>query len=176
VTLGFAFLILFLAGATVALVTGLVRRALRAESGPGRVSAAAHHHWQVEATPFTDLAVSFVTVFGLVAFLVHSFARLKPLAEVAIGAAAAVAGAFAVGAWMGRGQRCYPFQCGETATVVRDIPARGYGQVEVLVDGHRVTLAARSEADTMIPAGAQVKLVDRSDSVVVVRPEPSASR
>jgi membrane protein implicated in regulation of membrane protease activity len=170
VTLRFAFLILFLAGATVALVTGLVRRALRAGSREGRAPAAAHHHWQVEATPLTDLAVSFVTVFGLVAYLVHDLARLKPPAEAGIGVAAAVVGSFALRAWMCRGESCHQSPSGETATVVRDIPAEGYGQVEMEVDGNRVTLAARSEVSSVIPAGSKVMLVDRQESVVVVRP------
>jgi hypothetical protein len=176
VTLAFAFLILFLAGATVALVTGLVRRALRVGSEPGRTAAAAHHHWQVEATPLTDLVVSFITVFGLVAYLVHGFARLKPLAEVGIGVAGAIVGAFALRAWMCRGVGCHQAPSGETATVVRDIPAQGYGQVEMEADGNRVTLAARSEVSTVIPAGSQVRLVDRQESVVVVRPARSDSR
>jgi membrane protein implicated in regulation of membrane protease activity len=174
VTLGFAYLILFLAGATVALVSGLLRRAFR--PGPARAVAVAHHHWLIEATPLTDLGVSLVTVFGLVAFLIHGFTRLAPPAEVAIGAAAAVAGAFGLPAWMRRSGVRRPLEAGEPATVVRDIPARGFGQIEVVVDGSRVMLAARSEADSAIPAGAKVELVDRRDSVVVVRPSRSDPR
>jgi membrane-bound ClpP family serine protease len=52
--------------------------------------------------------------------------------------------------------------------VVREIPASGYGQVEVLLEGAPLKLAARSQDQQPIPAGAVVRILDRSESVVVV--------
>jgi membrane protein implicated in regulation of membrane protease activity len=171
VTVGFLYLILFLGGVTVALVTGLVRRALQPERF-GCWVAPAHHHWKLEASPKLDFAVALTTCFGLVAFLVHGLAALDMSHEVGMGALGGLAGASALCLLMRRRSEHpgYPAEQAATATVVREIPAGGYGQVQVLVEGARVTLAARSEAAAPIAVGSEVEVVDRRESVVVVRP------
>ena len=55
--------------------------------------------------------------------------------------------------------------------VVREISANGYGQVEVSVDGTPLKLAARTNDTKPIPVGAVVKILDRTESVVIVSPQ-----
>lgn len=61
------------------------------------------------------------------------------------------------------------------ATVVRAIPAGGFGQVRVDAAGTPLLLAACSAGMGAIPAGAEVEIVDESRSVVVVRPLPDTA-
>ncbi len=171
-TLGFIYLILFLGGFLLALVTGLVRRLLHPTALFGDVVAPSHEHWRAHRAPLTDLLVSFVTVFGLVTLVVHGLATLGPLREVAIGVGAGLLGALALRAALGRGRG--PDR-GENdgpthATVVREIPVLGFGQIEVPVSGRTVRLAARGESAAPIPVGATVRILDRRESVVVVAP------
>lgn len=177
VTVGFVYLILFLGGFTVALVTGLFRRALQPSLTGATPTAPAHHHVQLAATPLSDLAAAFVTVFGLAAFLLHGFTSLAPTPEVAMAAGIGLVGAVALRAWMAhRGPGAGDVDAVTTASVVRDIPPSGFGQIALLVEGHRVTMAARSEAAEVIPAGSAVEVIDQRESVVTVRPLPPGQR
>lgn len=170
-TVGFVFLILFLGGFTIALVTGLVRRALRSSRAGALHSAPAHHHWQHAATPVWDCTAAFVTLFGLASFLLHGLTSLALTQELALGAGIGLAGAVALRAWMATtGGHACGVAAATTASVVSDIPPSGFGQIELLVEGTRVTMAARSESAETIPAGSAVEVVDQRESVVTVRP------
>jgi membrane protein implicated in regulation of membrane protease activity len=121
-------------------------------------------------TPRSDLIVSFITVFGLVALILDGTTPMSPRRVVLVAAGAALVGSLVLRAWMcracdpQRGLRC----CGAEATVVKAIPAGGFGQVEVDVGGCKVKLAARTINGESIPAGAQVEIVSRQESVVIV--------
>jgi hypothetical protein len=172
VTWGFLYLLLFLGGFTLALVTGLVRRMLHPSELCGdQVVAPSHEHWQASHAPRTDLLVAFTTVFGLTTLVIHGVTALDPIHEVTIGAAAGVLGAVVLGAWMR--SVCHPLaSLGETTDgikVIRDIPAVGFGQIGIKAGSVHVTLAARSADGTPIPAGTVVDLLDSVDSVAVVR-------
>lgn len=64
---------------------------------------------------------------------------------------------------------CPPSVLQQKATVLRDIPPGGYGQVRLEGGGASTVLAAQSESDEPIPAGTEVEVVDCQRSVVVVR-------
>jgi hypothetical protein len=55
---------------------------------------------------------------------------------------------------------------------VREIPANGYGQVEVSIHGNQLKMAARTDQSQPIPVGALVQILDRTESVVVVQFQP----
>lgn len=169
-TLGFAYLCIFLLGFTLALVTGLARRIVHPSTLCDGVIVPSHEHWATMRMPRADLLVSFITVFGLATFLLHGLSDAGPRRELAVGALVAVVGAFVLRLWLCRGaDPTSVLSCeGAAATVVRTIPANGYGQVEVSVSGCRVKLAARSDITEMIPVGTSVTVLDRSESVVVV--------
>lgn len=57
----------------------------------------------------------------------------------------------------------------ETATVVREIPANGFGQIQVPGTCSTMTLAARAEDGAAIAIGTEVEIVDSQRSVIVVR-------
>ena len=57
----------------------------------------------------------------------------------------------------------------ERATVVRDIQPGAYGQVRIEKNGVTVLMAAQSVDAGVIPAGAEVEVVDCSRSVLTVR-------
>jgi membrane protein implicated in regulation of membrane protease activity len=171
VTVGFVYLILFLGGFTVALVTGLVRRAVRSPRAGATRLAPAHHHWPDAATPVWDCTAAFVTAFGLASFVLHGLTSLALAQELALGAGIGLTGAVALRAWMrATGGRARGGATATTASVVSDIPPSGFGQIELLIEGTRVTMAARSEAAETIQAGSAVEVIDQRESVVTVRP------
>lgn len=172
-TWGFLYLLLFLGGFTLVLVTGLGRRILHPTELCGEtVVAPSHEHWQAAHAPRSDFLTAFMTVFGLTGLLLHGLTTLDPAHEIAIAAAAGVLGAVLLRTWMR--YACHPLQrmSAETgsARVVRDIPAAGFGQIEIIIAGARRTMAARSADGIAIPAGTVVELVDTGDSVAAVRP------
>lgn len=57
----------------------------------------------------------------------------------------------------------------ERATVIRDIPPGGYGQVRFERQGGSVLLAAHNIDSKVIPAGSAVEVVDCTQSVVTIR-------
>lgn len=171
-TWGFVYLLLFLGGFTLALVTGLVRRILHPSELCGdSVVAPSHEHWQAAHAPRTDALVAFTTVFGLVTLAVHGLSSIDPTHEIVIGASAGLIGAVGLRAWMRH--VCHPLGdidgSADQATVVRDIPAAGFGTVEISVGSIRATLAARSADGIAIPSGTPVELIESADSVAVVR-------
>jgi hypothetical protein len=169
VTWGFFYLLALLGGLTLALVTGMVRRLLHPSELCDNVVHPSHEHWSSQHTPKSDLAISFLTLFGLTTFAVHGFASFAPAREVAIGIGGGLIGVGLTRLWL-RHIADPIHQVEEhpgSARVVRDIPANGFGQVEVTVSGNRLKLAAKSSGDP-IPEGSVVKILDRQESVVVV--------
>jgi len=171
VTVGFAYLLVFLGGFTLALVTGFARRLLHPTELCDHVVVPFHEHLRGLRAPAADVLASFLTVFGLCSLVLHGLFALTPWQEITLGGAAGVVGIFALRFWLRR--VCDPGErIGRSSAevrVIREIPANGYGQVEVLVEGTGLKLAARSLDADPIPAGAIVEILEQSESVVVVR-------
>ena len=170
-TVGFAYLLIFLGGFTLALVTGFARRLLHPTQLCDHVVLPSHEHLWGLRSPAADVLASFLTLFGLTSLVVHGVKSLAPGHEIAIGAVAGLLGIVVLKSWLRR--VCDPAEQLDPGTaevtVVRDIPANGYGQIEVLLGGAPLKLAARSQDLEPIPAGAVVEILDRSESVVVVK-------
>jgi membrane protein implicated in regulation of membrane protease activity len=171
-TWGFVYLLVFLGGMTLAIVTGLARRVLHPSELCDEVTAPSHEHWSSQHRPQSDVVISFAVLFGLATLLIHGVTALDPTREILIGAAAGVLGAVVIRSWMGR--VCDPSRQIEghskRATVIRPIPANGFGQVEISVAGRRFKLAAKSSTGSAIQPGTEVEILDRQESVVIVSP------
>jgi membrane protein implicated in regulation of membrane protease activity len=171
VTWGFAYLLIFLGGFTLSLVTGFARRLLHPTQLCDHVVVPSHEHIHALRVPAADLVSSFLTVFGLVCLLVHGLTPLTPSQAISIGGVAGIIGIFILRAWLPK--VCAPTDNIESATrqvaVVREIPSKGYGQVQLEVEGSSLKLAARSDESGSIPVGSVVEIMDRTESVVVVR-------
>jgi hypothetical protein len=171
-TWGFVYLLVFLGGLTLAVVTGLVRRILHPGELCSEVVAPSHEHWHSEHRPHSDIVISFATLFGLATLLIHGFNTLDPMREIMIGSAAGLVGTVVLRSWLGR--ICDPMRQidghPDHATVVRSIPANGFGQIEISVAGARLKLAARSSTGAAIRPGTEVDILDRQESVVIVTP------
>jgi hypothetical protein len=171
-TWGFVYLLVFLGGLTLAIVTGLARRVLHPSELCGEVTAPSHEYWDSQHRPQSDVVISFATLFGLATLLVHGVTTLAPTREILIGAAAGLLGTVVIRSWMGR--ICDPSRQFEghpdSATVIRPIPGNGFGQVEISVAGTRIKLAAKSSTGAAIQPGTQVDILDRQESVVIVSP------
>lgn len=171
-TWGFAYLLIFLGGFTLSLVTGFARRLLHPTELCDNVVVPSHEHLHGLRFPAADLLASFLTLFGFTSLVIHGLTALAPLQEIAVSAGAGVIGIFALRTWLYR--VCDP--CDQLnddlqkVRVVREIPANGYGQVEVSLDGTQLKLAARTESHRPIPVGCVVEILDRTESVVVVKP------
>ena len=174
VTWGFAYLLMFLGGFTLSLVTGFARRLLHPSELCDNVVVPSHEHLQGLRYPAADLLASFLTLFGFASLIAHGVTALAPRHEMAIGAGAGLAGIFILKSWLYK--VCDPSeQLSEDphdVRVVREIPANGYGQVEVSVQGTQLKMAARTDQSRPIPVGAIVKILDRTESVVVVKSQP----
>ncbi len=160
-----------------ALVVGL---ALGAVTGLLRNLRLLAHHLVV---PHPDLHSAVPTLLGkrlavglVAAGLVGLVLSARPLADpkhtlVIAAGSAAVALVLAVALLR---PRCAELLTADRATVVRDIPPGGYGQVRFEREGGSVVLAAQSVDATTIPAGTEVEVVDCTRSVVTVRKHGSA--
>jgi len=171
VTWGFAYLLIFLGGFTLSLVTGFARRLLHPTELCDNVIVPSHEHLRGLRYPAADLLASFLSLFGLASLVAHGVTSLAPRHEMAIGAGAGLVGIFALKSWLYR--VCDPSERlngnANVVRVVREIPANGYGQVAVSVEGAQLKMAARTEQSQPIPVGAIVKILDRTESVVVVK-------
>jgi membrane protein implicated in regulation of membrane protease activity len=172
VTWGFAYLLVFLGGFLLALVTGFARRLLHPSQLCDFVVVPSHEHLNGLRFPVADFLASFLAFSGLASLVVHGVRSFAPAQEIAIGVGAGIFGTFALKFWLSR--VCDPSDQLQNdlqkVKVVREIPANGYGQVEVSVEGTQLKLAARSETEGPIPEGTLVKVLDRRESVVIVRP------
>jgi membrane protein implicated in regulation of membrane protease activity len=164
-------LLIFLGGFTLALVTGFARRLLHPTQLCDHVVVPRHEHLWGLRFPAADVLASFLTLFGLTALLVHGLTSLTPAQEAAAAAVAGLVGIVVLRSWLRR--VCDPTEQlppePRQVRVVRAIPANGYGQIEIRIDGAPLKLAARSQDPRPIPEGALVEILDRSESVVVVQ-------
>jgi hypothetical protein len=164
-------LLIFLGGFTLSLVTGFARRLLHPTELCDNVVVPAQEHLHGLRYPAADVLASFLTLFGVVSLVVHGVTALPETQVLAIGFGSGLIGVFALRWWLRR--VCYPSEQldGEAAQVrvVREIPANGYGQVELSVEGALLKMAARTDQSGPIPVGAVVEILDRTESVVVVR-------
>jgi membrane protein implicated in regulation of membrane protease activity len=171
VTLGFAYLLIFLGGFTLSLVTGFARRLLHPTELCDNVVVPSHEHLRGLRFPLADILASFLTLFGFTALVVHGITSLAPPKVTAIGVAAGLIGVFALKSWLYR--VCDPSERlngkAGLVRVVREIPANGYGQVELSIDGAQLKMAARTDQSGPIPVGEIVEILDRTESVVVVK-------
>ena len=174
VTWGFAYLLVFLGGFTLSLVTGFARRLLRPTELCDNVVLPSPEYLDGLRYPAADLLASFLTLFGFACLVVHGVTSLAPLHEMAIGAGAGFLGIFALKWWLYR--VCDPSERlngdPHIVRVVREIPANGYGQVELSIEGAQLKMAARTEQTQPIPVGSIVQILDRTESVVVVKSQP----
>ena len=175
-TWGFAYLLIFLGGFTLSLVTGFARRLLHPTELCDNVVVPSHEHLHGLRFPAADILASFLTVFGLTCLVVHGITPFAPQNELAIGAAAGLIGVVAFRSWLHR--VCDPSEKlnGEAGIVrvVREIPANGYGQVELSIEGAQLKMAARADQSGPIPVGEIVEILDRTESVVVVKSQSPA--
>lgn len=165
-TWAFAYLVALLVGLVLASVTGLIRD-LR--------NLSRHHHLVV---PHPDQQSAFLALlgrrlavglflFGVVGLVVGGRRLSEPRITFPVALIAGVLG-FVLGLAAVRrpsGETAHA----ERATVVREIPPGGYGQVRLERDGGSVVLAAQNIEDVVIPAGSEVEVVDCTRSVVTVR-------
>ena len=167
-------MLIFLGGFTLSLVSGFARRLLHPTELCDNVVVPSHEHLHGLRFPAADLLASFLTLFGLASLIAHGVTSLAPLHEMAIAAGAGLVGIFALKSWLYR--VCDPCEKlsedPQQVRVVREIPANGYGQVEVSVQGTQLKMAARTDQSQPIPVGALVQILDRTESVVVVKSQP----
>lgn len=165
-TWAFAYLVVLLVGLVLATVTGLLRD-LR--------NLSRHHHLVV---PHPDQQSAFLALlgrrlavalflFGVVGLVVGGRRLSEPWITFPVALGAGVVG-FVLGLAAIR-RRPGEAARAERATVVREIPPGGYGQVRLERDGGSVVLAAQNVENTLIPAGSEVEVVDCTRSVVTVR-------
>jgi hypothetical protein len=166
VTWAFGYLVAFLVGLVLAGVTGLLRD-LR--------NLSCHHHLVV---PHPDQQSAFLALvgrrlavglflFGVVGLVVGGRRLSEPQFTFPVALGAGVLGLVLSLAVLRRPSSKAPHI--ERATVVREIPPGGYGQVRVGRDGGSVVLAAQNVDRTVLPAGSEVEVVDCTQSVVTVR-------
>ncbi len=173
VTLAFFYLLSFLAGFTLAVVGGLIRRILHPVELCDHVTLPSHEHWASLKTPHADFVVSFLAGFGLTALILHGVLDLDPLHEMAIAVVVGAVLSLGIRSWLCRAAKPTDPGCclDGRALVTRRIPENGFGQVEVDACGCTVKLAARSASGRAIEAGQKVRVVDRNESVLVVTAE-----
>lgn len=165
-TWAFVYVVALVVGLVLATVTGLLRDLRNLSS---------HHHLIV---PHADQHSAFLAILGrrvAIGMFLFGVAGLamgtRWMSEPRITLLVAL-GAGVVGLVLGLAllRRPSPKAArSDRATVVREIPPGGYGQVKLERDGGSVVLAAQSVDHTPIPAGSEVEVVDSTRSVVTVR-------
>lgn len=170
-TWAFAYLVALVLGLVLAAVTGLLLD-LR--------NLSRHHHLVV---PHPDQHEPFLNLLG----------RRLAIGLVLFGAVGLTIGA----RWMSQARFTFPIALGagvvgiaigflcyrppsgraphsEQATVVREIPPGGYGQVKLERREGIIVLAAQNIDSAAIPAGCEVEVVDATRSVITVRRQTRA--
>ncbi|HQT95696.1 MAG: hypothetical protein B7Z68_10850 [Acidobacteria bacterium 21-70-11] len=161
----FCYVAVFVVGLGLAAVTRLI----------SDLRSLARHHLVV---PHSDLHRPFLALlgrwlaigmvlFGLVGLVVTAQRHAKPWTTLLLATAAGIAGILA--ALLMMRHPCAVALGSERATVVRDIQPGAYGQVRIEKNGVTVLMAAQSVDAGVIPAGAEVEVVDCSRSVLTVR-------
>ena len=165
-TWAFIYLVALLVGLVLATVTGLLRDFR---------NLSRHHHLVV---PHPDQYSAFLALlgrrlaigsflFGFVGLALGARRMSDPSITFPVALGAGLVG-FVLGFAVYRRPRVRTTRS-DRATVVRDIPPGGYGQVKLEREGGSVVLAAQNVDPTPIPAGSEVEVVDSTRSVVTVR-------
>lgn len=162
-TWGFFFLAAFVVGLSLAGIFGILESLPRSHHVALPRAELAHHRRQVHIARFGAMLAG----FGGAGLIMVSWRRSSPAAIAATALAVGIA-CWLVCRWLLR-LPCAPSVLQQKATVVRDIPAGGYGQVRLEAEGSVTLLAAQGEGEEAIPAGTEVEVVDCQRSVVVVR-------
>jgi len=173
-TWAFLFMAVFLVGMILAAVTGLL--------GDLRSLARSRHmvappHLATVSGIARCLSVG-LTAFGLFGLLstFHHRGGIDPVHTLGVAVAAGILGlAIAIVARAVLARCAKPRAGFETATVVREIPAQGFGQIQIPGSCGVMTLAARAEDGAAIASGTQVEIVDSQRSVIVVRERRNAT-
>ncbi len=166
----FAYVALLIVGLVLASVTGLLRdlRSL------GRRYLVVPHPDQ--HSPFLGLIGRRLSVGlvlgGLVGFVAGARWTSDPRTTALLAAGTGLVGI--LGAAVVLRRPCLDRVHGERATVVRDIPPGGYGQIRIERNGVVVVIAAQSADPVPIPAGAEVDVVECTRSVLTVRAHATA--
>ena len=165
-TWAFTYLVALVLGLVLASVTGLLRDVR---------NLSRHHHLVV---PHPDQHSAFLALlgrrlavglflFGLVGLAIGVRVVARPSITFPVAVGAGLVG-FVLGVGLYRRPRVMT-RHGESATVVRDIPPGGYGQVRLEREGGSVVLAAQNIDQAPISAGSEVEVVDSTRSVLTVR-------
>lgn len=163
----FLYLAILMVGLVLGAVTGLFRDLF--------FLGARHRHLVVpnaeQHFPFLSVAAERISVVLMVFGLVGLVVWRPQSADAGHAVAVASAGAAAAGAaaLLLLRRRCPPSRLGARVTVVGDIPPGGYGQVVFAQGSDKTVLAAQNLDDQVIPAGAEVVVLDCERSVVSVR-------
>jgi hypothetical protein len=166
VTWAFAYLVALIVGLALATVTGLLRHVRNLSRHRHLVVPHADQYPAFLNLLGRRLAIGLVS-FGVVGLVIGarwvSERRSTFLAALGAGVAGLVLGFV-----------CYRRPSGRTdrhdrATVVREIPPGGYGQVRLERPGGSVILAAQNIDQLVLPAGSDVEVVDATRSVITVR-------
>lgn len=161
-TWGFFFLATFLVGLILAAIFGILESLPRGHVAVPRAELVRHRRQVHVARLGVGLAA-----FGGAGLILVSWGRYSWQGVII--------SALAVGLFCWLGCRwllrlpCAPSVLQQKATVVREIPPGGYGQVRLQAGDSAMVLAAQSEEEEAIPAGSEVEVVDCQRSVVVVR-------
>jgi len=166
VTWAFGYLVALLVGLVLAVVTGLLRDFSNLSHHDRVVVPHPDQHSPFLALLGRRLAVG-LFLFGVVGLIVGGRRASEPRITFPLALGAGVVG-FVLGLAAVR-RRSRKAAHVERATVVREIPPGGYGQVRLERDGGSVVLAAQNVENTVIPAGSEVEVVDCTRSVVTVR-------
>jgi hypothetical protein len=162
VTLSFVFLVSLLVGLVMAATSGLLQR-MAAHRVGHKVTVPSPEHLSAVINLIARRAGLPLAAFGVAGLLLR---RSEVQSRVAWSVAAALAAGL-VGMVL---HRTRPSQAPVgRAVVVREIPATGFGQVEIEQQGRTVVLAARSVDRTVIPVGSPIEMVDCESSVLTVR-------
>ncbi len=161
-TWGFFFLAAILVGLVLAAIFGILESLPRGHVAVPRAELTRHRRQVHVARLGVGLAA-----FGGAGLILVSWGRY-PWHAVLISALAVGLFCWLVCRWLLR-LPCPPPVDRRTATVVREIPPGGYGQIRLQTGDSAAVLAAQSDGEEPIPAGSEVEVVDCQRSVVVVR-------
>jgi hypothetical protein len=166
VTWAFAYLVALMVGLVLAVVTGVLRDLTQLSFHRHLVVPPSDQQFPFLALLGRRLAFG-LALFGIAGLVLGDRLARDPRVTLLVAVGAGVAG-FAFGlAVLRRPSAEAPHI--DKATVVRDIAPGGYGQVRLRRAGGDVVMAAQSVDTTLIPAGAEVEVVDCTRSVVTVR-------
>ncbi len=166
----FSYVAALIVGLALAAVTGLIRE-LRPHSRRHFVLPNQDLHAPLLALLGRRLAVGLI-LFGGAGFALLARRGVATGRDAVAAGAAGVLGVIAAFLFLRR--PCAVALRSERATVVRDIPPGGYGQVRIRRGEVDVVMAAQSADSGVLAAGTEVEVVDCSRSVLTVRRRPEA--